>query len=780
MSSFTVCEQLIPETWNCLTSCTGGDATTFKQCLDGLVLAPWVTLSFLDIDSEGCLPSTCSRDVNCSSCGIETCPEVIAEEAGTLITVGNISQPGGTPIPIVDAQGNWTSPFWKADPNDKCSAAIKSFQYQFETTGGATCKIVISDEQGSSFEYWINKTVKNIECAAAAYKMKIEFGWAALNPSDPYSPSCFNDFTTSTDSCNVNCVPNYVPCAQDKIDACNAAGRPCGTRIVARSGPLYFAPREIKPTLQNGRFIFEITGIDLMRMANEQLYSNTYPEGGSSDTQIYFRDALKLLCEHATPGMDVDFLSMPLVPGDPFEDLKFWVPPGNAHQLRIKRATNPECHPGTPGPCDFEHPDCLPACIYETCTVGADAQIFGPDLPLLPVNPLWECPSMFSPTKGPLGTWRCGNKGIHGVISEWLVQARADDGTCEGKKTGKGIILNWDSRCPTPRLLIWADPYPTCDRRYDEGRCVGTYIVNGGKCSPVIKFEPDMKWIFNAGMRSGGNMTPSTAGASQMDRNTGLSCNVSGGRGQRNMPTVSGDEVARNGDNAQQYAVDNTRIHTRTNAIQGMLPVEATLVVQGDPTIGSLYESIGRTIGLVVINPFFIRDEADVVPFQKAPGCPYWDTLVRQKNGEGAISKQIVNEVLTNKNWYIKGVSHSIKEGSFQTTYKLFLPVPGADISADLPFGGSEDGYDPSAIGCFAMPGQVPSGDNCNPDAECEGWDCVPDCCDFDPDDEDFCGIGAAYYDEFWEDWFSQENDHCTPEVPALPKCNIPNARNCD
>lgn len=766
------CEEFARKSWNCLTSCTGAmfetSPGTFKRCLDGLVLAPWVTLSFLDIESTGC-PQPCVRDVKCGTCGVETCPEVIAEEAGTLITVGNISQPGGNSVPLVNAQGDWEFPFWQQDKNDKCGAAIKSFQYQFETTGGATCKIVISDEQGSSFEYWINKTVKNIECADMAYKMKIEFGWAALNPSDPLNPSCFNDFTTSNDACSTNCVPDFATCNQDIIDACNATGRPCGTRIIARSGPLYFVPREIKPTLQNGRFIFEITGIDLMRMANEQLYSQSYPRSGATDTFIHFKQALELLCEDATPGMDIDFLAMPLVAGEPFQALNFWVPPGQSHQIRITQAKNAPCNPGGPGP--------LPQCEYETCTMKN-----GPNVPprvVLPVNPTWACPIGWSSTNGPIGTWACENRRLLDIIKAWIIRVRADDGTCEGAENGKGIILNWDNRCPTPRLLMWADPYPSCQRAYSTNRCMGTYIVNGGKCSPVVKFEPDMKWIFNAAMRSGGNMTPATGTARQMDSDPRTACNTSGGRGNRSMPTVGSDEFMANPEQAQQMAVENTRIHTRTNAIQGMLPIEASLVVQGDPTIGSLYESIGKTIGLVVINPFFIRHKDDeILPFEKTPGCPYWDTLVRQDNN-GQLSQQVVNEVLTNKNWYIKGVSHSIKEGAFQTTYKIYLPAPGADISADLPFGGSNDGYDPTPIGCFAGPGDTPTGADCNDEPDCEGWNCVPDCCDFFDPRQEYCGSGAGWYDDETGVFIPKENENCAIQTPPLPPCRIPNAGDC-
>lgn len=789
----TICDKMVPLSWNCLSTCSGSSFTTpgiFKQCLDGLVLAPWVTLSFLGINTVGCAVP-CMNSVTCDDCGISNCPAQPLEQSGTLITVGNISQPQGNPIPKVDIKGNWTFPFWDTDKTDKCGAVIKNFQYQFDNTGGATCKITISDEQGSSFEYWINKIVKNIECAQTAYKMRVEYGWAALNPSDPLNANsgCFNSFTTSGDPCSVNCTPIISRCGQDIVDACNAQdGRPCGTRIIARSGPLYFAPREIKPTLQNGRFIFEITGIDLMRLANEQTYSNTFPMNGVSESQIRFRQAVELLLRHATPSVKIAFLAVDRCNAGQFVDMKFWVPPNEGHQLRIRRASNAEpngCNPGGPGPCDFEHTDCLDACEYETCRLNKGPN-FDP-LPALPVNFLWDCPNMFSEADGPLGEWACQNKGLYDILKEWLKQVRANDGTCEGKQNGRGIIINWDSRCPTPRLLMWADPFPTCKPVDTAGRCIGTYIVNGGKCSPVIKFEPDMKWIFNAALKSGGNMTPSTARAAQFD-NSGprggpgqpAPCQTSGGRGIRMETVVPNAEMARNPENAQGVVMQNNQLHTRTNAIQGMLPVEATLTVQGDPAIGSVYESIGKTIGLIVINPYFIRDEDDITPFQKTPGCPYWDTLVRQ-NTNGVLSQQVVNEVLTNKNWYIRGVSHSIKEGSYQTTYKIYLPVPGADISADLPFGGSDDGYRPQQSGCFAPPGETPDGSDCNvdPQTECEGWSCVPECCDLDPSNEKYCGIGAGDFDTdpaspHFGEWLSAENDNCTPEIPALPPCRIP------
>ena len=47
------------------------------------------------------------------------------------------------------------------------------------------------------------------------------------------------------------------------------------------------------------------------------------------------------------------------------------------------------------------------------------------------------------------------------------------------------------------------------------------------------------------------------------------------------------------------------------------------------------------------------------------------------------------DNILSNKNWMIMGVNHQIKEGSYTTTLKLFLAVPGQQDEPGTTLGGN-------------------------------------------------------------------------------------------
>ena len=47
------------------------------------------------------------------------------------------------------------------------------------------------------------------------------------------------------------------------------------------------------------------------------------------------------------------------------------------------------------------------------------------------------------------------------------------------------------------------------------------------------------------------------------------------------------------------------------------------------------------------------------------------------------------NTILSNKNYMIKGVNHQIQNGSYTTTFSLFLPGSNIDIDFDQPLGGA-------------------------------------------------------------------------------------------
>src|SRR5687768_14960283 len=68
--------------------------TSFKQCLDGLVLAPFVVISFLKPGCNNCpAQTTCNDNQIDTLCGIAVCQDPLDSE--TQITIGNVSMPGG-------------------------------------------------------------------------------------------------------------------------------------------------------------------------------------------------------------------------------------------------------------------------------------------------------------------------------------------------------------------------------------------------------------------------------------------------------------------------------------------------------------------------------------------------------------------------------------------------------------------------------------------------------------------------------------------------------------
>ena len=119
--------------------------------------------------------------------------------------------------------------------------------------------------------------------------------------------------------------------------------------------------------------------------------------------------------------------------------------------------------------------------------------------------------------------------------------------------------------------------------------------------------------------------------------------------------------------------------YVKANSILNGQPIEAELIVQGDPSDQLVHPQLilGKKLSLVVINPYHLLGDGD-------NGCPDW------------LARPACNDILSNKNWMIQGVDHSIREGSYVTTFKLSLPAPGASLNPNEPFGGPGNcGYVP-------------------------------------------------------------------------------------
>jgi hypothetical protein len=193
------------------------------------------------------------------------------------------------------------------------------------------------------------------------------------------------------------------------------------------------------------------------------------------------------------------------------------------------------------------------------------------------------------------------------------------------------------------------------------------FITHSGvvhNCSPVIAFNPVVRWHFLLGLKSGGVSVPIDGKQSKQTESLARTeCNVSGGKGMETQNQPSQTEVGRINNPGVQTGEARV-LHTAGNLM--VHAIEAELRVQGDPSpwLCSPIAGFGRCVGIIFINPFFLRE--DVIE----GNCPAFKQT----------TDNVCNNFLTNKGWFVKGVEHQIREGSYITTIKLALPAPGAEL----------------------------------------------------------------------------------------------------
>lgn len=276
---------------------------------------------------------------------------------------------------------------------------------------------------------------------------------------------------------------------------------------------------------------------------------------------------------------------------------------------------------------------------------------------------------------------KCHGQNKLGCAQEWI------RGQCT--RNDRGALFKYDACAKT--LLVLEDPMPTCDQAGNvsigNNNPLGSFIVNGGPLSNVISFTPQLNWI-----APGSNLSrPAATGsgntartfqkgnrcAGETDVEQGLSNNPKGG----NKTGAIEDLAATNEDNTAPSDPDETgecqsRAAKADSLNQpGLRPIEAELKIQGDPRsqFTCIRQIVGKRIAIAVVNPLHLGASSG--------GCPEWQFLAGSP----------CNEFLSNKNWFIMGVQHSIQEGSYTTTFKLFLPAPTIDLPQNESLGGDDD-----------------------------------------------------------------------------------------
>lgn len=245
-------------------------------------------------------------------------------------------------------------------------------------------------------------------------------------------------------------------------------------------------------------------------------------------------------------------------------------------------------------------------------------------------------------------------------------------------KNGKGIVPTWDTRAEEPTIVFWEDFAPGCNDSPNNIRTLGTWIVNGGQCSNVISFNSTFNWVasmaqFSSGGNAGGAESGKTEKIKEKCKSQGDDTGI-----QRSIPipenlreTVHPDEITKKMKEGQDG-------HSKANRTNLMYPqaVSAEIVVQGDPSreLCQIPGWLGKFASIVVINPYHLYESID--------SCGQW------------LARPTCNEILTSKYWLVQGVTHNIKEGSYQTVIKVFLPAPGINSASGSGLGG-EGGYTP-------------------------------------------------------------------------------------
>lgn len=277
---------------------------------------------------------------------------------------------------------------------------------------------------------------------------------------------------------------------------------------------------------------------------------------------------------------------------------------------------------------------------------------------------------------GPKSTWQTKEKNKLSTTRNWLNDVLTKD--------NKGIIQIYDNE--DDLSLVWQEDVIDdgdfgCNKRH-----LGSFVVNGGNCTPVISFSPKINWLTQntgTGAVAGGSSNAGGERANnqnhpnpkfQNKENIGANQTESTGTPQRLWRPMSIQSKA-----TQEAFIGNSHA-TIMYEVAGS--IEAELTIQGNPKFSYNYGPngiVGAYVSIAVLNPAVIRN-SDI-----ETGCVW-------------LSESPVNEVLSNSSWLVKGVDHQITDGKYITTFKVMLPAPNSELNSTENFGGTADGFKPESL----------------------------------------------------------------------------------
>lgn len=400
----------------------------------------------------------------------------------------------------------------------------------------------------------------------------------------------------------------------------------CSSPLPLSSSRCYYCLSDsVETNYRDGKFHFEITGKDLCHRMFEGGSQTIY--GGEGTNAIPITDAIRrFMCQDCPPNV------------------------GSVRFLRMED--------GNPVPCPFKFGGTVTTSDTTGSTGTTDA----------------------SKLLGPKGKWIASGQDKLRVVMRWL----------EGHVTDRdrSWIPQYNSELPNGELILWEDPKP--DQAYGDNHwdanSIGTYVVNGGKKSPVIEFNPKIRWDFARLTSVGGQLgdnrmnatnRPGAATPGQPGNNsTQQPC-----AGHPVQTTNTETQLDNQGANAQQVQAEANAQSARTLKILTD-NIEADLTIVGDPTLLPPSEAMmSKNCAIILINPYFLRranfvNVNDDLEWLVQPTC---------------------NEVLSNKAWICKSICHRIEAGKYTTTIGVFLVTPGNNTPPNTPLGAWSGGWRPPA-----------------------------------------------------------------------------------
>jgi hypothetical protein len=249
----------------------------------------------------------------------------------------------------------------------------------------------------------------------------------------------------------------------------------------------------------------------------------------------------------------------------------------------------------------------------------------------------------------PKDSWKTNNEDKLSIIRRWIRPYRTID--------DKGIIITWNNTEEKPTLILWEDPGE------EWGKPIGTFIVNGGKCSNVLEFSPKYNFTIGMATKSVGGYSGGATSGGPVDIKKDITKEKTT-EGILKAITVPSHVINTEGTkDAGKQVATSEEANSKANAASEQLnQVDAEMRIHGNPSLKlcSIIEMLNARVAIVVINPFHL--------FGGEGECGKW------------LAKPMCNDILSSKDWMIMGVSHSIREGSFTTTLKLYLPARSIPI----------------------------------------------------------------------------------------------------